>query len=202
MMKVIGTDLSSLKMKKYKTILSDPPWPEHGGGQIKRGADRHYPLMKIKEIIALAPFIRAISEDNCHLYLWTTNNYMEDAYKVIRAWGFRPITVITWFKEGNIGLGQYYRGVTEQLIFGIKGKFPYKLLDGKRQQGKTGYKAPKGEHSGKPSIFRKEIEKVSYPPYVEVFARPVPKEFDMFNMVAPNWDFIGNEVDGRDIRDF
>lgn len=27
---------------KYKTIYADPPWPEQGGGKIKRGADRHY----------------------------------------------------------------------------------------------------------------------------------------------------------------
>ena len=31
--------------KKYKTIYMDPPWMESGGGKIKRGADRHYPLI-------------------------------------------------------------------------------------------------------------------------------------------------------------
>ena len=36
--------------KKYKTIYADPPWPEKGGGKIKRGADKHYNLMTIKEI--------------------------------------------------------------------------------------------------------------------------------------------------------
>ena len=36
--------------KKYKTIYADPPWREQGGGKIKRGADRHYPLMKTKDI--------------------------------------------------------------------------------------------------------------------------------------------------------
>ena len=32
--------------KKYKTIYADPAWNEVGGGKIKRGADRHYPLIK------------------------------------------------------------------------------------------------------------------------------------------------------------
>lgn len=32
---------------QYKTIYIDPPWPERGGGKIKRGADRHYALMSI-----------------------------------------------------------------------------------------------------------------------------------------------------------
>jgi hypothetical protein len=27
----------------YGTIVADPPWPEPGGGGIKRGAVRHYP---------------------------------------------------------------------------------------------------------------------------------------------------------------
>lgn len=38
---------------KYKTIYADPPWPEQGGGKIKRGADRHYPLMPVKENYSL-----------------------------------------------------------------------------------------------------------------------------------------------------
>lgn len=37
----------------YKTIYADPPWMERGGGKIKRGADKHYPLMSTKDIIAL-----------------------------------------------------------------------------------------------------------------------------------------------------
>ena len=34
----------------FPTVYADPPWPEGGGGKIKRGADAHYPLMKIKDI--------------------------------------------------------------------------------------------------------------------------------------------------------
>ena len=36
--------------KKYQCIYADPPWNEQGGGKIKRGADRHYPLMKTEDI--------------------------------------------------------------------------------------------------------------------------------------------------------
>jgi N6-adenosine-specific RNA methylase IME4 len=83
---------------KYKTIYADPPWPERGGGKIKRGADKHYNLMTVKEIAALP--IRNIADDNCHLYLWTTNNYLAQALEVMRAWGFRYVTTTTrqnWF---------------------------------------------------------------------------------------------------------
>lgn len=100
--------------KKYKTIYADPPWKESGGGKIKRGADRHYPLMSTKEICELP--VWKIADDNCHLYLWTTNNFLQDAFKVIEAWGFTYITCITWMKDRQ-GLGQYYRGLTEHCLF-------------------------------------------------------------------------------------
>ena len=100
---------------KYKTIYADPPWMEHGGGKIKRGADRHYPLMKTKDILAL-PVHELIDPEGCHLYLWTTNNFLPDALEVVKAWGFEYVTLITWMKDRQ-GLGQYYRGLTEHCIF-------------------------------------------------------------------------------------
>lgn len=169
--------------KVYKTIYADPPWPERGGGKIKRGADRHYPLMSVKDIIAL-PVEDLTSEEGCHLYLWVTNNYGEDGYKVMRAWGFRPITKIDWFKD-KIGLGQYFRGVTESCYFGVRGKLPYKIIDGKRQQGVTGFYAPRRKHSEKPEEMRQMIEKVSYGPRIELFARKA----------VPGWDSWGNELE-------
>ena len=78
----------------------------------------------------------------CHLYLWVTNNFLADGLKVMESWGFRYVTTITWVKD-RIGLGQYFRGITEQCLFGVKGKLPYKIIDGKRQQGQTVVYAPK-----------------------------------------------------------
>ena len=154
--------------KKYATIYADPPWLESGGGKIKRGADRHYDLMKTAEIIALP--VREIAADNAHLYLWVTNNFLSDGLRVMEAWGFRYVTTVTWFKD-RIGLGQYFRGLTEHCLFGVRGKLPYKVVDGKRQQGRTGFWAAKTTHSTKPEEMRLMIERVSYPPYIELFAR-------------------------------
>ena len=167
--------------KKYKTIYADPPWPERGGGKIKRGADRHYALMTVKEIMALP--VADLAEDNCHLYLWATNNYLPDALRVMAAWGFAYKTTITWGKD-RFGLGQYFRGQTEHCLFGVRGHLPYKLNDGKRQQGTTLILAPRREHSRKPDEMRTMIERVSYPPYIELFAR----------QSAPGWDVWGNEA--------
>lgn len=161
--------------------MADPPWKESGGGKIKRGTDRHYPLMTTKEICALP--VQQISDDNCHLYLWTTNNFLKDAFIVIESWGFTYITCITWFKNKQ-GLGQYYRGITEHCLFARRGMLSYKIIDGKRQQGLKGFYAPKEEHSKKPEIMRQMIERVSYMPAIELFAR----------QKHPGWDCWGNEV--------
>lgn len=168
---------------KYKTIYADPPWAEYGGGKIKRGADNHYPLMKTADIIAMADFVKSLADDNCHLYLWVTNNFLPDGLKVMEAWGFEYKTCITWMKD-KIGLGQYFRGLTEHCLFGVKGCLPYRLGDGdKRLQGKTGFYAPKKEHSVKPYEMRRMIEIVSYPPRIELFSR---EKFD-------EWNCWGNE---------
>jgi len=167
--------------RKFRTIYVDPPWYERGGGKIKRGADRHYPLMKTKDIIALP--VKTICEDNCHIYIWTTNSFCEDAFQVMDEWGFVYKTMITWAKD-RIGLGQYFRGRTEHCLFGVKGNLPYKIVDGKRQQGTTLIEAPKTKHSAKPEQMYEYIEKVSYPDYIELFARNVRK----------GWHSWGNEV--------
>lgn len=54
---------------KYKTIYMDPPWAEQRGGKIKRGADRHYPLMKTKNIAEL-PIKELADPEGCHIYMW------------------------------------------------------------------------------------------------------------------------------------
>lgn len=169
--------------KKYQIVYADPPWNESGGGKIKRGADRHYPLMKTKEIMAL----NIPSAENAHLYLWVTNNFLPDGLKVMEAWGFKYKTAITWVKD-RIGLGQYFRGQTEHCLFGVKGNLPYKLIDGKRQQGTTVIHAPRREHSQKPEEMRTLIEKVS--------DRDGFSKLEMFaRRSAEGWDVWGNEVE-------
>lgn len=174
---------------EYKTIYADPPWKESGGGKIKRGADAHYSLMTTTEICKLPVQVLYNPDVGCHLYLWTTNNFLPDAFKVIKAWGFEYVTMITWFKD-KIGLGQYYRGLTEHCLFARTKKIlPYKLDEnGKRLQGITGFMEVKKEHSQKPDLMREMIEKVSYAPRIELFARDYHE----------GWDVWGNEVDGID----
>jgi len=177
---------------KYKTILIDPPWPEKGGGKIKRGADRHYPVMKVDDIIKLLKkVLEDKTEDNCHMYLWATNNYFKEGFRILEELGFKYKTTITWMKD-RFGLGQYFRGQTEHCLFAVKGNIPYKVKDGKRQQGVTGFIEERRKHSQKPIKMYEMIEKVSYPPYFEIFAREKRK----------GWNVWGNEVNEQDDTKF
>jgi N6-adenosine-specific RNA methylase IME4 len=170
---------------KYKTIYADPPWNETGGGKIKRGADRHYPLMKTKDIIAMKDMIDSIIDpDGSHLYLWVTNNFLQDGLLVMKEWGFKYITNIVWVKD-RFGLGQYFRGQHEICLFGYSKVLPYKTLNGKRQQAPSVIFANRTKHSKKPDEMYSVIEKVSYGPYIELFARNRHSGWDVWGNEAP-----------------
>src|SRR5262249_14932574 len=86
----------------FGAILADRAWPYRSpravvgnGGRgnqsghakdiIQVDASAHYPLMTLEEIKALP--VKEVAADAAHLYLWTTNAFMEEAHDVVRAWG-------------------------------------------------------------------------------------------------------------------
>ena len=163
-------------MERWRTALVDPPWNERGGGKIKRGADRHYALLKTCEI---APVILGSGlwnpEDNAHLYLWTTASHLQDAFEVIDSLGFRYVSNVVWIKH-QVGIGQYFRGKHETLLFATRGRgfeartdrrdLPSALIaDHVRDQNR------KRVHSAKPEPFYELIEARSKGPFAEFFAR-------------------------------
>jgi len=159
--------------RDIRTVVADPPWScESGGGQVKRGADRHYPLLKPRECVRViqqeCPYWSRLA-DTAHLYLWATNRALAlgHAHEVLRGLGFRPVTVLTWAKD-QMGLGQYFRGQTEQILFGVRGET--RLTDGTHT---TLIEAPRGEHSAKPACSYEMVEAASPGAYLELFAREV-----------------------------
>lgn len=84
----------------FRTVLIDPPWPERGAGRIKRGADRHYPVLRVGEIaptILSCPYWSDVGTPS-HLYLWSTNNHLPQAIELVDTLGFRYITNLAWAK--------------------------------------------------------------------------------------------------------
>lgn len=163
--------------KKFKTILADPPWEIAQKGKL--GASRHYNLMSLEAIKNMP--VTDLAEDNAHLWLWTYPAALEQSFEVVRAWGFEPKSIFTWVKP-RLGLGNYLRNCTEQMIFATRGKAPIKFK-GQMNWGMF----PVQDHSHKPEEVYSIIERCSDGDYLELFARrPVPSD--------KNWGIWGNEI--------
>ena len=165
--------------------MIDPPWNERGGGKIKRGADRHYDLLKTKDIlkVILGCSYWGNIEENSHLYLWTTNTFLPDALWLMDALDYRYVSNAVWVKP-YMGLGQYFRGQHELLLFGTRGKRPTEPRTALRNIPSV-VKAPKGEHSVKPEESYRLIEKRSKGPYLELFGRRAREDWTIWGKEAP-----------------
>ena len=175
-------------MKKYQIIYADPPWSYRNkktGRDMKHGASAKYPTMALKEICELP--IQSITDKNSVLFLWATVPLLPEAFSVMVAWGFRYKTAITWRKIMSLGMGFWFRGQTEHLLLGVKGK-----VKAFRLQEPNFIQCKALKHSEKPVEFRRLIVRATKgmvkKKKIELFARKR----------TPGWDAWGNEV-GSDI---
>jgi N6-adenosine-specific RNA methylase IME4 len=168
-------------MKLYDVIYADPPWSyrnKRTGGSMISGAETKYSTMSVVEICDMQ-IPRA--KDSC-LFLWATVPLLPEAFQVMEAWGFKYKTMLTWRKIMSLGMGYWYRGQCEHLLFGVKGKVKaFRIQESNFIQTKA------LRHSEKPEEFRRLIERstLHMPNKLELFAR---KE-------SPGWDVFGNEVE-------
>jgi N6-adenosine-specific RNA methylase IME4 len=137
----------------------------HGRSTYHRGKpQRHYPVMAVDDIAALP--VRELAADDAHLWIWGVNRLLGSAYDVARAWGFTPMTLITWCKRGP-GMGYYVRNNTEHCLLATRGK---PMVPASAAMP-SWYEWPRGSHSRKPEEFCRLAEQVSPGPYLELFAR-------------------------------
>jgi len=168
-------------VKKYQTILADPPWEyrnKRTGGSMESGAASKYPVMPTKAICRLP--VREITDDNSVLFLWATVPLLQDAFCVLTEWGFEYKTAIFWRKIMSLGMGFWFRGQVEVCMMGIKGK-----IRAFRCQKPNFIQAKVSQHSEKPEEIYNLIEEVSPEPRIELFAR----------RRRPGWNCWGNEVE-------
>lgn len=167
----------------YGTILADPPWPTmHGRSTYHRGKpQRHYPVMTVAEIAALPA--GDLAAPDAHLWIWGISRSLDAAYQVARAWGFEPMTLLTWCKQGAPGMGYYLRVNTEHCLLATRGK-PLVPAPSLRPMS-SWFAWPKRKHSQKPPEVFPLIERVSPGPYAELFARER----------RSGWDAWGNEME-------
>jgi N6-adenosine-specific RNA methylase IME4 len=172
---------------KYRTIVADPPWeyPEGfvtllGEGPRADGARRAmqrksmplpYPSMTLDAIKALP--VEEMADRGAHLFLWTTNKWLPDAFAVAESWGFQYRQLLVWMKERH---SAFVRSVApnncEYLLVCRRGSLPWQgsLPCNLVEIGWSPNDARR-KHSRKPEAFLDIVEQVSPGPYLELFAR-------------------------------
>lgn len=198
--------------ERYAALYIDPPWdfrvwsegvPQQHGG---RGtAKKHYDVMTLSDLKAL-PMNNLMRKD-CAVFMWATCPTLLEAMELGEAWGLKYKTVaFNWVKLNKMqrdtpftGMGYWTRANSELCLLFTKGsprrrspKVPQMLIEWQGGMFDTETIAtPIGVHSEKPQAIYQRIEALVPGNYCEVFARKR----------RAGWDSIGNEIDGRDIRD-
>jgi N6-adenosine-specific RNA methylase IME4 len=129
--------------------------------------------------IAALP-VEAMAHDDAVLWLWTTNAFLDEAFDVVRAWGFQPKTVLTWAKD-RMGVGDWLRGQTEHCLLAARGH-PTITITGQT----TLLHGPVREHSRKPDEFFALVEALCPGSKVELFAREARPGWQAWGAEAPN----------------
>ena len=186
--------------KKYDIIYADPPWSYQDKG-CNGACAKHYHTMGVDEICALP--VANLAAKDCTLFMWATYPQMQEALKVIAAWGFKYKTIaFQWVKLNRsvklnnftiatvqdilhkacfFGLGRWTRGNTECCLLATKGK-PHRENNAVSQL----IFAPLTKHSSKPPEARDRIKTLlgGGMHSIELFAREQ----------VEGWDCWGDEV--------
>ena len=178
--------MDNLPNKKYGVIYADPPWlfrTRSDKGK-EKSPEKHYDCMSLNDICNMN--VKDISKPDSVLLMWVCDPMLDQAFKVIDAWGFTYKTVgFTWAKTNKntmgffTGLGYWTRGNPEMCLLATRGRPKRKsksisqLVISQRKK-----------HSEKP-LLHKDIEDLVDGPYIELFARAKPRA---------GWDYWGNEL--------
>ena len=168
--------------EKYRVIYADPPWSYNDKQDTPQlgGAAKHYATMSVAEICKLP--INDISEKNSVLFLWVTSPLLEDAFTVIKSWGFKYKTSFVWDKVKH-NMGHYNSVRHELLLIATKGSC---TPDNKTLYDSVQSIERNDNHSEKPIEFLNIIDDLyNYGNKLEMFCRNIKKE---------NWYGWGNEL--------
>lgn len=173
-------------MKKYQIIYADPPWSYNDKMSGHSFSLDHEYQTQSKNWIANLN-VGGLADKNCTLFMWAVSPQLPEALEVIKAWGFKYITVAFCWSKHTINkkkvsnLGRWTMGNIELCLLGRKGK-PQRICKNIKQL----VEAERTKHSKKPEEVRKRIvELMGDIPRIELFARQKTK----------GWDVWGNEVE-------
>lgn len=176
---------------KYNTLVIDPPWcvpTKSRIGRPNRPQGLPYETMTVEQIKNFP--IKNYAEQGAHIYLWTTNKFIREAYNVFDSWGVNFHLMLVGIKPSGIAPNGGYVFGTEFCLMGFYGKPAIKwkrmgLLNWIRMFN------TKGKHSSKPDEFYNLVSEMSQPPYIDIFSRKNRE----------GWDTYGNEVGKFDLKE-
>ena len=153
--------------------------------------------MSLKDIASLP--VGDVATKDAHLFLWVTGPILEQAFAVIKAWGFRYSGIaFTWIKlkkshhphqlrvlataesDFHVGLGFTTRKNAEFCLLARRGNAK-RIAKNVREL----IISPRREHSRKPDETHDRIERYAAGPYLELFGRS-PRA---------NWTVRGDEME-------
>jgi len=178
-----------MSVPKYDIIVMDPPWHYSASVKMHEQVGKLYKTMKLKPMMEIP--VHKMCKPSTILFMWTTGPKMNEAIKLMNAWGFTYKTVAyVWKKGTHKNMGRYSMSQCEYVLAATrKGKQMKPVVWNEPQfidvQG-TG-------HSSKPEVVQDKIERTwgQDKSCCEVFARRFRK----------GWDCIGNEINGT-LEDF
>ena len=184
-----------LPNKKYSVIYADPPWDYNGKLQFDksskgvdeldvsrkifiRSASFKYPTLKLEELKKLP--LTDIAEEDCLLFMWTSNPHLSQAIELGEAWGFKYRTIAFIWDKMNHNPGQYTLSNCEICLVFKRGKIPQPR--GARNVRQL-VRVPRGKHSEKPIEVLKGITQM-FPTQekVELFARRTEEGWDCWGL--------------------
>lgn len=163
--------------KKYKTIVIDPPWHQTKTGfrSVRPNQNRELPYktMSLEEINNF-DINKFAKKNDCIIFLWTIDKYLDVAHQILKKWGFKKHCVFVWNKNtGVCPFSVQFRN--EFCLMGYRGKLKLKRIG-----VPTCFFAKVREHSRKPEEFYKIVREITDYPRIDIFSREKRRGFDQW----------------------